>query len=993
MENSKRFQKIPCKPEEILELKPRYQAVRQKALNLLETSLKNRNDLNKQSEEACNKSEPKSINISDILAENTIVLDSPLKQNQKNGISLEKTIENNEGEILFKPSEITGRSTLFKQSDLLKDKSDVTVEDILASSLCDKIRRITLSEKDNFKLSSFNSISTNFSTDSKINESFKPGELMASQLLRDELSWENDYLPIPSAEAIVQAAEKNNSYLCNVENSSKTNQDLSNISEIENYFFKRSNQLESIINPDVSSPPKRSPVKLVDDEKEKPLQEDTFLNMNTNNITSSTKTYTKSPSEEIRYYKEKKSNQNVLTMSTIENVLKKLNFNDMKNSSEVNKFLERRKDSEKENIQHKPYDDTVTFSESMLDDSNGNSSVVSEQISKVLKNSTTGDVRLAKSQPNFSQLFLKEKEKNISKKRSRSANRCLIPESLQSTKSLSSTLLNGSKFKNLLEVDNKIQPPISPIRSKSITPKKRQDKNLQNSPISLNTTTASDRNFLCIDDNEKLLSPMSRISKKKSTSPSILSEPIVQPFAGSLASIKSRCNSQCSTSSEFTHRDGQSLPIKATFKQCCFGAVKLRTIVRKSVGIRNISIKKLSFKVEIEGPGFQIENMENNSIVVLQGQECRSFSISFCPTMLGSAIGKLSFSPPYEGWPIDKVILLQGYGGHASIRVRDFEKGPAGPPYINLGDIQELSQPLIRTFTIYNRGPLAGFAIVSLNSSGLVFSTLCECIEIEPKRAYIPPESTIRFRITFRPRRSDIKKMLSKLCEVMCIANIRIITGDDSTRQRIRNIIKLHENELPELTQSKLSNCWTILNNEIALKDVNNFTESPENALELASGFRDWEGVLTITHNCMDNTKNSSLVFPDLDETILFRTMISANSGSKQKSLAVEDDHRKLSESYSVRPNVLRFDHRTEIIKKATFTIESFFKIEQYFEITSNFKNLFNIHPKEGKIFPGQIVEIEVNLLDCHFTTSENINIIVYFELEKINIPVILKGD
>lgn len=66
-----------------------------------------------------------------------------------------------------------------------------------------------------------------------------------------------------------------------------------------------------------------------------------------------------------------------------------------------------------------------------------------------------------------------------------------------------------------------------------------------------------------------------------------------------------RSSSQCSTNSEFTQRDGK-FPLKANKRQLSWDCTKLRTNVSKSFIIKNSATKRLSLKIEVTGPGFQV---------------------------------------------------------------------------------------------------------------------------------------------------------------------------------------------------------------------------------------------------------------------------------------------------------------------------------------------------------------------------------------------------
>lgn len=118
------------------------------------------------------------------------------------------------------------------------------------------------------------------------------------------------------------------------------------------------------------------------------------------------------------------------------------------------------------------------------------------------------------------------------------------------------------------------------------------------------------------------------------TTPNSYSTPNVAPL---------RSSSQCSTNSEFTQNDGK-FPLKANTSELTWECVKLRKSVVKSFVVKNASEKKLSLKMEVFGPGFQIASSgADKESVTLQGHECRTIFIAFCPTVIGKAIGKTTF--------------------------------------------------------------------------------------------------------------------------------------------------------------------------------------------------------------------------------------------------------------------------------------------------------------------------------------------------------------
>lgn len=195
--------------------------------------------------------------------------------------------------------------------------------------------------------------------------------------------------------------------------------------------------------------------------------------------------------------------------------------------------------------------------------------------------------------------------------------------------------------------------------------------------------------------------------------------------------VKSRCTSQCSSTSEFSHRDGK-IPLKATALEISWGSVPLRKTMQKSLQIKNTSNKRLVMKAEVTGPGFQLASpsTESSNLVVLHSQECRTVNLCFCPTVIGAAAGQLVFSSPYkDGNTSPHIINLYGYGGHSNIIPRGISKGPIGSPYLCIGELKQLSAALEESFTLFNKGPLTGFACVVIDSIGKL------CVDFFPSMA------------------------------------------------------------------------------------------------------------------------------------------------------------------------------------------------------------------------------------------------------------------
>ncbi|XP_001659861.2 uncharacterized protein LOC5571717 [Aedes aegypti] len=449
-----------------------------------------------------------------------------------------------------------------------------------------------------------------------------------------------------------------------------------------------------------------------------------------------------------------------------------------------------------------------------------------------------------------------------------------------------------------------------------------------------------------------------------------------------------RSASQCSVaSSEFSHRDGV-LPLKATHSELSWPSTKLRRSEKKSIQIKNMSNKKLIIKASITGPGFQLCGTEQ--VLTLHSQECRTVTIDFCPTVIGPAVGLLSFLPPHDNYAHRSVSLF-GYGGEASIRAEGIQKGPTGP-YLELGQARNLGRPLEKSFTLYNKGSLPAFARIAIDMKKVDQTFLASAVFVQPQKVIIPPNTYVHINVSFKPRRQEIAKILQKHVDVLSITNLHIIWGDEATRHRIRRIISMiKRNDLHEENLSPLASVCEFIPNEREFSELDCFAENLfQTVHELFLTFREYELVLTIDR-ALDETMIDFTLTED--SSALFKTMcISSEGGSPRLpediSPALQSAKRQSGESWSVRPTFLEFSS-SERTKQ--FVIKSNFYTTQFFDLNSNFRPLFKFSPMEGQIRPGQEVIVNVNFLTGP-QPQQPVFIVVYIENEKITIPVHIRN-
>lgn len=492
-------------------------------------------------------------------------------------------------------------------------------------------------------------------------------------------------------------------------------------------------------------------------------------------------------------------------------------------------------------------------------------------------------------------------------------------------------------------------------------------------------------------------SPKSVGSSVDSGIPEFPKSPVSDGGRSNLLASAGRSASQCSVAgSEYSHKDGV-LPLKATHTEISWGSAKLRQNVKKVMQIKNTSSKRLVIRASITGPGFQLGGIEQSEMLTLQSQECRTIVVNFCPTVIGPAIGLISFQPPHDCYA-QRVVTLYGYGGEASIKVEGIQKGPSGP-FLELGQARNLGRPLEKSFSLYNKGSLAAFARIGIDKKGLDQTFLATAVFVQPQRVIIPPNSYAHIRVTFKPRRQDVAKILQKQIDVLSITNLHILWGDEPTRHRTRKLIStIKQNELQDRNKiSPLEAVCETFPGEHEFDELDNFAENMFQTMhELFLTFREYELVLTVDR-ALDDTLIHDLSLSE-DSSALFKTMYATSSEAGSPRLPEEispgipatcSAKRDSGESWSVRPT--RLDFRTNERTKQ-FVIKSNFYTTQFFELNSNYRPFFKFSPMEGQIRPGQEVVVNVSFHmgppPAQQQHQQPIVIVIYIENEKITIPV-----
>lgn len=447
-----------------------------------------------------------------------------------------------------------------------------------------------------------------------------------------------------------------------------------------------------------------------------------------------------------------------------------------------------------------------------------------------------------------------------------------------------------------------------------------------------------------------------------------------------------RSSSQLSTNSEYSQNDGK-FPLKANKHELTWECVKLQKSVTKQFVVKNTAHKRLTVKLYVTGPGFQIATgLLDQGPLVLQGNECRTVNVIFCPTVIGKAIGKVTFKPS-KGWSddIERSISLYGYGGNTTLQLQGIERGPIGVSFLKMGETNSIrSTTLQRVFYVYNKGPLNGMATISIKpkTNQYIHDTH---IQIEPSKCVIKPDSSVKVTVTYKLRRKDLEKLTHKSCDVLTVATLEVIIGADPNRQRIATILTRCPN-IPAPYRSLEFLVKDFANDE----DFSDFGEKLDNIAELFNCFKTTDIALTINRTTLDETRDTCTDLSGIEESLMFRTLVDERVDTESQPYRLHSDlgSNHHNETWSVYPKRLIMDQMENDRKQ--LTIRNDFNKPQTFQVETNFRRLFTFTPVSGLVGPGKECKVDVQLKTDSYVPSD-VKITVFIETDSIEIPVVVR--
>ncbi|KAG4071597.1 hypothetical protein HA402_011751 [Bradysia odoriphaga] len=475
--------------------------------------------------------------------------------------------------------------------------------------------------------------------------------------------------------------------------------------------------------------------------------------------------------------------------------------------------------------------------------------------------------------------------------------------------------------------------------------------------------------------------------------------------------LLAQSNSQFSSVSDL-----REFAIKSSQSVISWPSQKLRTPSVKQFTIKNIGGKKLTMKIEVVGPGFQLSPSEPFQLIALQAQECRTISVTFCPIALGAAVGKLNFCHAKDtDKAIRKIIPLYGYGGHTVVEVQDVCQGVVGNPFLQLGTVGDLlNLQMHGAFSIYNKGPLSGVAIIRVKSdlkkpSG---SSHYAALTLTPSKCVIGPDSYSRIDIAYRPRKNDVRKLLRQEGNVLAVATLEVFMADEPSRQRILGLINKFANNSSDIYL--LDELFRGISTDV-VENFAEFQETEDMIAELFNKMKTTEIVLTVKRSTMDQTIESEHDFfmSDTNESMFFHTLVSddAQAGpsipamiTSVKTVAsslipsssstlhhpVQRSERNQPYNWHLNKTEIRINLNKFNDAKSQIDIISKSRSQQMFEIDSNCPHVFTIEPDCGVISPGSTATVNVSLKNTNLASDGMFIRIRVDKKQDAIVPVIL---
>lgn len=329
--------------------------------------------------------------------------------------------------------------------------------------------------------------------------------------------------------------------------------------------------------------------------------------------------------------------------------------------------------------------------------------------------------------------------------------------------------------------------------------------------------------------------------------------------------------SSSSVHTESSWNSNGKLPIESTKTELVWDCIKVGKSNFLTFVLRNRSQKRLKLSLSVTGSSFRILGDRSDSelltslSVLMHPLESKSFSVSFTPTAFGACVEQLNLQP-FESSNIqisrNQRLMLYGYGGHANLEIQNVAKDIGKKLWLSLGHVEDKTF-IKKDFVIYNSGTLPGF--VSLNIVPKHLNSFI-CLQVTPSECTVQPGKHVSVTVTYKPTKEDMKHINRTGAEVLEIGTIKLISGSEVLRGRIRRLGKkvVKNNGIVEPLITRLS---SVFPDESMPRDLNKFNESVGAMKELLLQLVSKEILLTVEHD------PEKTLIGSINETTMFQTL------------------------------------------------------------------------------------------------------------------------
>lgn len=302
-------------------------------------------------------------------------------------------------------------------------------------------------------------------------------------------------------------------------------------------------------------------------------------------------------------------------------------------------------------------------------------------------------------------------------------------------------------------------------------------------------------------------------------------------------------------------------PLKWNKFELIWACTPLNSSVKKSFLIKNILNQPLQFKIDVEGNDFHVAV----NVMDLKANECRSFEVTFCPNVIGKALGKLTFTPLLD-WRYtaekERTFSLCAYGGVAICKIRTLpgvHRVSDVNVLLNIEEIEDVTNKLITckgSLHICNPSSVSGSLVVFAKPQDDNSSAIHETqIYIEPRKFVCHPNEEKAVTIACTLQFKEFERFRNQSSPMITISKIMIISGSEPDRQRIVSILLKCNDPSKRRKHSFVINGFP----EVNADEFADYRGRLDHFDDLWSGFTVAEIPLVISQTKLNETLNSTI--------------------------------------------------------------------------------------------------------------------------------------